>query len=97
MGVYAEEQRTADPRLLAIRADGLGDRQNVLLIERSIGRAATVTRGSERHALRGNSGIGKNGEVIGDQTRWIDKAGGFRRLTCKRADGHEVYAACRTA
>jgi hypothetical protein len=34
------------------------------------------------------------GVVIGDQARRIDKAGGFRRLTCKGADGHGVWADC---
>src|SRR5579862_7325725 len=63
------------------------------LVERAIGRAAAVTRGSERHALCAHSRIGMNGVVIGDQTRRIDEAGGFRRLTCKRADGHGLASA----
>src|SRR5436190_10223340 len=90
MRVDPQEQRPADTRLSAIRADRLRDRQNVLLVERAIGCAAAVARGSERHALRGNSRVGTNRIVIGDQTLGVDKAGGFRRLTCKRANGHVV-------
>src|SRR5579862_5978541 len=88
MRIDPQEQRAADARLCAIRADRLRDSQDVLFVERAIGCAAAMARSSERHALRGDAWIGMNGVVITDQTRRIDESGGFRRLTCKGAYGH---------
>src|SRR5262249_13126957 len=92
MRVTADEQRPGDAVGGAVLDDGLGDGQNVSLVERAVERRAAVTRGAERHLLGGVVGIGLNRVIRGHQMGQIDKVFGLGRLTGSRL-GH-VYSFC---
>ena len=56
--VTADEQRPRDAVSGTVLDDGLGDRQNMGLVERSVERRAAVTRRAEHHLLSDVVGIG---------------------------------------
>ena len=88
VGVGTDEQRAVDAFLLAIQADGLGDRQHVVFVEAQFERSAAVARGAEGHALGRHRGVGTAGVVSGQQAGDIDQHAGRSRLACQRTERH---------
>ena len=73
MGVHAKKERPADAGLAAVKADGLGNRPDMRLVERRGEGRTTVPRRAERDALRGDCGIGRQREIGGHQPRDVDQ------------------------
>ena len=94
MRVDPHEQRPVDALEFAVLADGLRDRQHVLLVERAVERRTAMTRGAERDALRRHRRVGNVGEIRGAELRHVDQ----RRSRClsagQRADAvrHGAHA-----
>jgi len=88
VSVGADEQRAVDAFFLAVQADGLGDRQHVVLVETQVERAAPVPRSAEGHALSRHGGVGAAGVIGGEQAGNIDQHAGRSRLACQRTERH---------
>ena len=97
VGIDAEKEWPVDRLRRAILADGLRDRDDVILVERAGGRRAAMTRCAERHALRGRRGIGMSGEVCGDEARHVDQHAFVRGLSCFRARSHSRMIVAKSA
>ena len=54
MGVHPHQERTADVVRLAVVGDSSGDRDDVILVERSSRRAPAMSGRAERDALIGD-------------------------------------------
>ena len=78
MGVAPDEQRTVDAVRAPPLADRLGDREDVVLVERVRQRAAAVPRGAERDRVGGLARIGHERVVGADEPRHVDE----RRARC---------------
>src|SRR5450631_1114408 len=74
MGVEADEQRAVDAVLLAVVANGLGDREHVGFVEAQFERSAAMSGGAEGDALRADRRIRALTEVGGDQSRHVHQA-----------------------
>ena len=85
MGVDADEQRTVDAGGLAMVADRLADREDMVLVEGVVERGAAMAGGAERHPLRRHGRIGLFGEIRRHQPRNIRQHRGIGR-SCRRAD-----------
>src|SRR3546814_13742179 len=75
-------QRAVDALLLAVLADGLGDGQDVLLVEAAVERTAAMAGRAERHPLRGDRRIGLHVEIGGSSE--------------ERRVGKECVSTCRS-
>ena len=71
--VHAQEQRPVDAGVAAVKADGLGDGQDVRFVERGGKRRAAMPRGAECDALGGNRGVGYEREIGRHQAGNIDQ------------------------
>lgn len=91
--VPADEQRAGNAVGGAVLDDGLGDRQDVRLVERPIERRPAVARRAECHLLGDVAGIGLNRVIGRHQVGQIDKVFGLGRLTGARV-GHHGYQFC---
>ena len=69
VGVDADEQRPGQPGGLAIVADRLRGREDVVLVERGLQRRAAMAGGAERDALRWIVGVGLAGKIGGHEPR----------------------------
>ena len=87
MGVLGEKERAGDAGGGAVFADGLGDGEDVGVVEAVVERAAAVSAGAESDALRGDGGVGVVGVEGGDEAG--DVGEGFRegRLAWGVGDG----------
>ena len=82
MGVGAQEQRTVGALFGAILADGLGDGQDVVPVERRVQTRPAVTRRSEDHPLIGDGDVGVQVLVRRDNGVDVDEITGLSRLSC---------------
>ena len=96
MCVTADEQRPGGALGGAIFDDGLGDGQDVRLVERSVERRAAVTRSAERHLLSDVVRIGLDRVVRSDQVGQIDEVFGLGRLTGTRVGHGYQFCPCPT-
>ena len=87
VGVAAEEQRAVVPLLLAVVADRLRGRGDVLLVERRPQAAPAVTAGAERDLLVDVVGVRLEGVVRRHQVRDVDEVGRLGEGSCARV-GH---------
>jgi hypothetical protein len=71
VGVAAEEQRSVDPALPAVVADGLARGDDVVFVERQAQAGAAVAGGAERDLLLGERGVGMPDVVGGHQVRHV--------------------------
>jgi hypothetical protein len=88
VGIHAQEQGTADALGLAVLAHGLGDGQDVGLVEALLQRRAAVAAGAEGHQLGRVAGVGQV-EIGLEQGVDIDQVLGGGGLTCAGV-GHGV-------
>ena len=72
-----EEQRPVGALSAPVFADGLGDRQDVVLVEGGVQARAAVPGGPEGHPLVEVAGVGRLGVVGGDQVGDVDQVGGW--------------------
>ena len=91
--VTADEQRPGGAVSGAVLDDGLGDRQDVGLVECSVERRPAVTRCTEHHLLSDVAGIRLNRVVGRHQMGQIDEVFGLGRLTGTGV-GHHGYQFC---
>ena len=85
VGVGAEVQRAGDAGLLAVFGDGLGDGDDVGLVERGLQRRSAVAGGAEDDTLLGDFGIGDEVIVLADNLIDINQicwGGGLTRIVC---------------
>ena len=87
MGVDTQEERTVGLLLSAVEANGLGDGQDVPLVERAIEGRATVTRGAKGNPLLRNLGIGALFIIGGDQLWYVDQVTRLGQLSSSGIDG----------
>ena len=80
MSVDADKQRSGEAGILAIIADRLRRRQDVVFVEGDFQRRTTMARRSERHALRGIGGIRLQGKISGDELWNVRQRVGGDRL-----------------
>lgn len=80
VGVCGEEERAGGALLLAVVADGLGDSEDVVFVERGGHGRAAVAGGAEGDALGGDGDVGLQRVVIGDQARDVGEMGGVGQL-----------------
>src|ERR1700686_2164398 len=92
MRVDPQEERTVDAVLPAIEADRLGNREDVLLVERALERRSAVARCPERNALRGYRGIGLERVVLRHESRNVREYRFWRRLPRQRANCHSRFS-----
>ena len=78
MRIEADEERSGNLLTAAIQANGLGNRDDMGLVEGAGKRRAAMTGRSERHPLRSDLGIGLAG-VVG-----VDKPGDVHELVGRR-------------
>ena len=88
VGVHAGEERPGRPLALAVLADGLADRQDVILVEAVAQRRAAVPRCAEGDGVRRLSRVGMIGVVGGDEPRDVDQQVARGGLAGKGMDGH---------
>ena len=91
--VDAEKERPVDAALFAVAADRLGDRQDVMLVERALERRAAMPRRAEGDALRRDRRVRDPGVVRGDELADVDERRGRNGLAGERADlgGHDGW------
>ena len=85
VGVGSEVQRAGNAGFLAVFGDGLGDGDDMGLVERGLQRRSTVTGGAEDDTLLGNAGVGDEVIVLADNLIDIDQicwGGGLTRIVC---------------
>ena len=85
MGVGAEVQRAGDAGLLAVFGDGLGDGDDVGLVERGLQGRSAVAGGAEDDTLLGDFRIGDEVIVFADNLIDINQicwGGGLTRIVC---------------
>jgi hypothetical protein len=75
VGVDADEERPVDAARSAVLDDGLGDGEDVLLVEAAVQRGPTMTRGTEGDALPASRRIGHARVILGDEERDVDQVG----------------------
>jgi hypothetical protein len=80
VGVTAEEERAVDALLGAVPADGCGDRDDVVLVERPLQRRAAVPGRAERDALRRIGRVGTLVVVRAEQRIHVDEDRRIRQL-----------------
>ena len=81
MCVDPQEQRAVDAFRLAVFADRLGDREDMLFVETAVERTTAVAGSAERHTLRRVGWIRLDVEISGDQLVDIDKLRSLRGFT----------------
>ena len=85
VGVGAEVQRAGDAGLLAVFGDGLGDGDDVGLVERGLQGRSAVAGGAEDDTLLGDFRIGDEVIVFADNLIDINQicwGGGLTRIVC---------------
>ena len=85
MGVAADVQRAGDACGLAVLGDGLGDGDDVGLVERGLQGGAAVAGRAEAHALLGDVDVGDDVIVLADDFVDVDQiswGGGKTRVCC---------------
>ena len=88
MRVLAEEERPVGSRRRAELADRLGDREDVVLVERPACGRTAVSAGTERDALRRVFEVGAALEVVAFEMRRVDQQFPGRRLSGERRVRH---------
>src|SRR6266516_7151575 len=97
MRVEAEKERTANPLLPAVAADGLADREHVPFVEGLLERRPAMARSAEGDALGWHRGIGDLGVVGRDQLGDVEQHRLQRRMARERTDLHGVRSAAAAA
>ena len=85
VGVAADIQRAGYARFLAVFRDGLGDGDDMRLVERGLQRRAAMAGRAERDALFGNFRVGDDIIILSDDLVDIDQicwGGGLSRIVC---------------
>src|ERR1035437_9408317 len=90
MGVDAEKKRAADGVLGSIKANRLGDRENVGFVERAIKRRAAMTGRAKRHPLRRDGRVWLRTKIRSDEPRHIDQHSNWRRFSGEGTRLHDV-------
>ena len=90
MGVTADEERARGPLRGTVFDDGLGGRQDVRLVERTVQARTPVARRAERHLLGDVVGVGLHSVIGGDEMGKIDQVFGLRRLSGTRIGSHDA-------
>ncbi len=83
VGVHGEEERAGVALAGAVLDDGLGDGEDVVLVEGGVEGGAAVAAGAEADFLVGVAGVGVQGVVGGQEAREVDEgveAGEFAGL-----------------
>ena len=80
MGIAADEDGAGRALLGAVVHDGLGNGQDVGLVEGGVQGGAAVSGGTEGDLLVGVIGVGGAGVVGGDQLRDVDEVGRLGKL-----------------
>ncbi len=96
MGVRAEKQGSIDPVLSPEKANGLGDGQDVPLVERLIERRSPMSRGSEGDPLFGYGRVGPFRVVRGDEPGHIHQHRNGGPLSCQGTCVHDSLAGARS-
>ncbi len=92
--IQPEEKRAVDALAFAVCADGLGDGQDVGLVEGGHQRRPAVPRRPEHDPLFGDGWVGSFFEVSLDEDVRIDEPRGIGRLSRHRTDVHgHVFSA----
>src|SRR5579864_335720 len=89
MSVHPDEERTVDVVRLAIEANCLRDGHDMRFVEGELESGASMTRGPERDALRGDRRIGPLRIVRGYQSRNVYQHRGRSRLTSQGTYFHD--------
>ena len=92
MSVAADVQRAGHAGLLAVFGDGLGDGDDMGLVERGLQRRSAVAGGAEGDTLFRNVGVGDDVIVLADDLVDIDQicwGSGHSRIVCN----HSHYSA----
>ena len=92
VGVAADVQRAGHAGLLAVFGDGLGDGDDMGLVERGLQRRSAVAGGAEGDTLFRNVGVGDDVIVLADDLVDIDQicwGSGHSRIVCN----HSHYSA----
>ncbi len=73
VGVHGEEERAGVALAGAVLDDGLGDGEDVVLVEGGVEGGAAVAAGAEADFLVGVAGVGVQGVVGGQEAREVDE------------------------
>ena len=96
VGVAADVQRAGDAGLLAVFGDGLGDGDDVGLVERGLQGRSAMAGGAEGDTLFRDVGIGDDVIVLADDLVDVDQicwGGGHSRIFCNHSQ-HCATRAC---
>ncbi len=88
VGVASDVQRAGHAGLLAVFRDGLGDGDDMGLVERGLQRRTAVSGSAEGDALLRNVGVGDDVIVFADDLVDVDQicwGGGLSRIVCNHA------------
>ena len=76
VGVNAQKERAVGSLAFSIKADGLGDGQDVVFVERPVEGRAAMAGSAKRHPLRRDRGIGRPCIVGRDEPGHVDQPAG---------------------
>lgn len=88
VGVHAEEDWTANALLSAVVANGLGDGEDMIFVERGGGGASAVTGGTESDEVVDIARVGFAGIEVAGEAWEVDEDGFGSGFACQFADSH---------